>query len=321
MVSKVINEITSGFVDELMYSSNGKGENIDFGKAVKGRVDATCQKIESTIDSVIDLGTKVFDIGKEIYEEARGLDLSNLTAKDIYNFPRCLENILGDTYESQIDASELVDDAQVQEIGQKIIEQSDRKDLNFKILINKNEGVNAKVIPGGRIIITEGMLNKLREETDDAGYEKKLARVIGYLVARASASQETKKAKLSGLLSVVRKIFSAAMKIFFPVKTITVKGQRKVDAEDKKKFAYTTIAELGLSIGSKVLLHKQDESADQAARTLGLSYLEAAEYASSKDDFDDTLDQLFEPENPEAYKDDLAGDVGKMERQVVEIIA
>ena len=270
MIGKLFNELASSkFFNNLMFSSNKTSAKDQFGTTVQKGLENFFGKIASTVKKAVEIGQETFGVAKEIYDEAKEMDPSRLQAKDVYEFPKCLENVIGDTYVSQIKPEELVeedseDNQMVQKVGKKIIAQSDRKDdLKFQIFVKKDEEVDAQVIP-----------ELCETTTEKEEFESKLATVLGYLVARASASQEIKQAKTAGLLSLVEKVVSFALGLFVPTKTVTVKGRKQVAPEDKAKLASKHLAEqavgLGLPPHDKYIALVQFESDHTVYRLLGL---------------------------------------------------
>jgi len=328
MIGKIFHELASSKVfNHLMFSSNNTNAKDQFGNSVRKAFENFIGTITSTVKKAVEIGQKMFGISKNIYDEAKGMDLSKLKAKDVYEFPKCLESIIGETYVNQINPDELVDEESddntlVQEVSKQIIEQSERKDeLKFQIFVKKDEEINAQVIPGGKIVITTGLLRGLEEDASPEEVKSKSAIVLGYLVARASASQEIQQAKRAGLLSVIEKTVSFSLGLFFPTKTVTVKGREQVAPEDKVKVASKHLAEQSVGLGSKILLHNRAEAADDQARETALSCAREAGYNVTEEDLNETLERVFTYSDTEKYEQEIAGDFGIIAQQAAKIIA
>ncbi|MCB1135570.1 MAG: M48 family metalloprotease [Chlamydiia bacterium] len=77
--------------------------------------------------------------------------------------------------------------AAVSDVGARLVEHCDRKELDFEFRVLKDDNVvNAFCLPGGKIAITTGLLDKLQHESvgdaelDALPFEDKLAAVLGH---------------------------------------------------------------------------------------------------------------------------------------------
>lgn len=89
--------------------------------------------------------------------------------------------------------------AQIDAIGQALVESSDANDNNYPFefhVLADPETVNAFALPGGQIFITMALLNQLETEGEVAGV---LAHEIGHVVGRHSAEQLAKSQLIQGL--------------------------------------------------------------------------------------------------------------------------
>ncbi len=102
-----------------------------------------------------------------------------------------------------VDASEDPRAALVDEVGRRIVQNSDARKSpyvdNFHFhLLRDSKTVNAFALPGGQVFITEGLLNRLENEAQLAGV---LAHEIGHVINRHSA-QQMAKGQLGQILTV-----------------------------------------------------------------------------------------------------------------------
>lgn len=81
----------------------------------------------------------------------------------------------------------LVDDPLVQkrveDIGQKIVEACDRKDIDYHFKVLEDEEVNAVSLPGGFVYVNKGLIDKVANDDELACV---LAHEVGHIVARHS---------------------------------------------------------------------------------------------------------------------------------------
>jgi predicted Zn-dependent protease len=81
----------------------------------------------------------------------------------------------------------LVDDPLVQErvenIGKKIVEVCDRKDIDYHFKVLDDEEVNAVSLPGGFVYVNKGLIDKIANDDELAAV---LAHEVGHIVARHS---------------------------------------------------------------------------------------------------------------------------------------
>lgn len=124
--------------------------------------------------------------------------------RELRFIPTWAENALGTVYYNDVcPPSRIVKtDSEIKNVFDRLVAQSVRnKELEFEIRVMKDDNVvNAFCLPGGKIVITTGMLNKLNEQTfveTDAldekdkmksiSFEDKLASVLGHEIAHAAA--------------------------------------------------------------------------------------------------------------------------------------
>lgn len=95
---------------------------------------------------------------------------------------------IGDSIARQVEEEyKLVDDPLVQkrveDIGQKIVSISDRKDIDYHFKVLDDEEVNAVSLPGGFVYVNKGLMDKIATDDELAGV---LGHEVGHIVARHS---------------------------------------------------------------------------------------------------------------------------------------
>jgi len=85
---------------------------------------------------------------------------------------------LGQQYQFLADTAQT---ARIQRIGQRVAEESDRQDYDYQFFVIDKDELNAFTIPGGRIYIFSGLIDKLQTEDQVASV---LAHEIGHCAAR-----------------------------------------------------------------------------------------------------------------------------------------
>jgi hypothetical protein len=318
MVSKVY--------ENLIYSMNPTEQKNAFSTQVQSDFEGTCNKVKSAISTMVQVGTQVYGLVSDTIQAAQNSEPSNVSLKEINVVPTCVENIFGQQYAEAICTTEEADkDSEmskiVQEVGKKIIEQSDRKDLDFKITVKKdNQDINAYVIPGGKIVITSGLLNRLYENSNNVDeFKDKISGTLGYLVARASLSQQVKQVQTSGLIGIISKVIKFVFGMFFPVNDTSLKAKVKLSPEAKKQQAISKIVDLSVDLGEKIILDHQKKSAEKEARELALKYAVKAGFEIEEEDLEDTLQIAFEEDDSEEYDEQIQENLVKIFPQVTKL--
>lgn len=88
----------------------------------------------------------------------------------------------------------------INSVGQKLARVSHRPDFNYHFIALNHESTNAFALPGGRIFITRGMLEKLSTEAQLTGI---LSHEIAHVVARDTSAAMSRQIGISLLLSAV----------------------------------------------------------------------------------------------------------------------
>lgn len=89
--------------------------------------------------------------------------------------------------------------AYVQQVGEKVVAGSDRKDIDYRFFVLDQPEVNALALPNGYIYVTRGLLAYLKSESELAAV---LAHEVAHVTARHSA-QLMSSAKVAGAVSTV----------------------------------------------------------------------------------------------------------------------
>ncbi len=81
----------------------------------------------------------------------------------------------------------------VQEIGKRLVEHSERQDVQYTFTLLNDDMVNAFAVPGGYIYVTRGLLSIAEDEAEIAAV---MAHEMGHITARHSAQQMSQSALL-----------------------------------------------------------------------------------------------------------------------------
>lgn len=128
--------------------------------------DALQKLNDPKVKKALDIGSKVVEANKEI-TESQEIEIGRGIAA----------NLLG--------AAPLMNDAEAQRyvnrVGRWLSLQTERPDLPWQFGITEDEAVNAFTTPGGTVLITKGLWQKLRTESELAGV---LAHEIAHVLAK-----------------------------------------------------------------------------------------------------------------------------------------
>lgn len=112
----------------------------------------------------------------------------------------------------------------VKEVGTALAAKSDRPDFNYEFIVVKQNDksgkpvVNAFCLPGGKVAITEGLLEKLESETTDEEelnnleLKDKIAAVLGHEITHACANHGLLRSSVSIVVFIAGKIVNYAVK-------------------------------------------------------------------------------------------------------------
>lgn len=176
--------------------------------------------------------------------------------------PTWAENALGATYYNDVcPRSKILNDGptteRVKQVFNKLVTKCVRnKELNFEVRVMQDDKtVNAFCLPGGKIVITTGMLKKLQEETpvktdvqaengqfEELNAEDKLAAVLGHEIAHACAGHGRRalQLKLISFLAIKALAFTAGLFIQNRAeqslkKELEGPGAKELPAQEKAK--------------------------------------------------------------------------------------
>ncbi|MEW5758520.1 MAG: M48 family metallopeptidase [Candidatus Omnitrophota bacterium] len=112
--------------------------------------------------------------------------------QELYIYSTEKEQVMGYNLSKEVEKEfKVLDDSFVQErvnqIGQRIAEVCDRKDLRYHFKVLKVDEVNAFALPGGYVYVFKGMLDKIGDDDDE------LAGILAHEVAHITARHAIKK--------------------------------------------------------------------------------------------------------------------------------
>src|SRR6201999_4083362 len=90
--------------------------------------------------------------------------------------------------------------AYVSEIGNKVAQNAERKDVSYTFTVLNSEEINAFALPGGYVYVTRGLVSLANNEAELAGV---LGHEIGHVNARHTAERAGQQQKTS-ILSTLR---------------------------------------------------------------------------------------------------------------------
>jgi len=105
----------------------------------------------------------------------------------------------------------------VQEVGKKLAAKCPRKDLNFEFTVLDSREENAWCLPGGKIGINLGLIERMEEETSDYGMGRtfslaeKIGAVLSHEITHAGARHSGRSIEFSLFLMGVIKILQIAL--------------------------------------------------------------------------------------------------------------
>lgn len=135
--------------------------------------------------------------------------------------------------------------AYVNSVGQRIVKNTERKDVQYKFYVLDTPDINAFALPGGYIYVTRGLLALVNSEAELAGV---LAHEAGHIAARHSAERYSR--------GVLTSIGAAALAV-------------ALDSSD---------ASQALGLGSQLYTMKYSRDQETEADMLGVRYLAKAGY-------------------------------------------
>jgi MAF protein len=111
--------------------------------------------------------------------------------EETYFYSTDREIALGQAIKKEVEKKyKFVDDPLIQkraeDIGQKIVNVCDRKDIDYEFKVLDDEEVNAVSLPGGFVYVNKGLVEKVANDDELAGV---LAHEVGHIVARHSVKK------------------------------------------------------------------------------------------------------------------------------------
>lgn len=108
--------------------------------------------------------------------------------EEVFYYSTDKEVQMGQAIARQVEKEyKMVDDPLIQkraeDIGKKIVEVCDRKDIDYHFMVLDDEEVNAVSLPGGFVYINKGLIDKIDNDDELAGV---LGHEVGHIVARHS---------------------------------------------------------------------------------------------------------------------------------------
>ncbi|NGX58006.1 MAG: Beta-barrel assembly-enhancing protease [Chlamydiae bacterium] len=198
--------------------------------------------------------------------------------------PTSVENSIGENaYDELCPKNKNVESVTVIEVGNRLVKHCDRKELNFEFRVLESDEVNAFCLPGGKICITIGLINKLKKEDKDVTvddhdfsdltYEDKLAAVLGHEITHACAAHGAMKMQMRMILFAVSSIIKLALGIFI---------YRKVENDEAEKTnkAAQELFDMLWGAGRTVATCKHGHSHEYQSDRIGMKYAEKAGYDS-----------------------------------------
>lgn len=173
--------------------------------------------------------------------------------------------------------------AYVNELGQRLAQQSHRKELKWTFTVLDSPEINAFALPGGYIYVTRGIMAYMESEADLAGV---IGHEIGHVTARHGAQRATKQQN-AGLGVLAASVFGAVLE------ARGVAGAGQMASQVSQSVAAGLIASYG---------RDQELQADQ----LGAEYL-----VRSRFDPANMVDVIKVLKNQEQYAMDAARAEGK----------
>jgi beta-barrel assembly-enhancing protease len=155
-------------------------------------------------------------------------------------------------YMQQAEGGRLADEklnAYVQEVGRKLVEVSDRKDLPYEFVVLNNSVPNAWSLPGGKIGINRGLLLELNSEAE-------LAAVLSHEIVHSAARHAAKHVE-RGLLMTGGLIGLQAL---------------------MRDNQYEDVAVMAGAVGAGLISLKYSRMAELQADSFGIKYMAAAGY-------------------------------------------
>lgn len=174
--------------------------------------------------------------------------------------------------------------AKVKEVFDRLIAQCPRKNLDWEIRVSEDANtVNAFCTPGGKVVITTALINKMNEtfsfDRDFAGltFEDNLAAVLGHEIVHAAAGHGARSIQLSLIAFIAGKIASFVIPTFLFKKNENATSQENAQVESKRKM-FSRGFDLMYTIVSKLFIRHHCQSHELESDKWGIKLAYQAGY-------------------------------------------
>lgn len=174
----------------------------------------------------------------------------------------------------------------VKAVFDKLVAQCPRKNLDWEVrVLEDDKVVNAFCAPGGKVIITTALINKMKENFDfDANpefanltVEDHLAAVLGHEIVHAAAAHGARTIQLSILAYIVGKIVSVVLPIFLFKKPENADSKETIKV-DLKRRAFAQGFDWMYSLTSKLFISHHCQSHELESDKWGIKMAFEAGY-------------------------------------------
>ncbi len=158
--------------------------------------------------------------------------------REIRFIPVSVENYLGESMYNQVCpktkvSTDQVLNARVKTVFDKLVQECPRKNMKWEVRVLDHKMVNAFCLPGGKVTITTGIIERLNQKYEfdkDGKYgqltvDDHLAAVLGHEIVHAAAGHGARKLQLMLLLSAL----GATMAFVLPFFLVKKKSKRDND--------------------------------------------------------------------------------------------
>lgn len=206
-ITKVASEKSKVYMDRLTdkeidsYFAYVSPKNFAGSFDIQGKGALFIRRIEGCFYNVVglplrklyrifkEMGIKVFIFLICLLLSGCSTEYNIVTGKEeTYYYSTDKEVQIGESIARQVEEKyKLINDPLVQkrveDIGKRIADVCDRKDINYHFKVLEDEEVNAVSLPGGFVYVNKGLIDKIANDDEMAGV---LAHEVGHIVARHS---------------------------------------------------------------------------------------------------------------------------------------
>ena len=232
--------------------------------------------------------SKTTEVSKKVFSAI--LPMNPVTKnREFRIIPTCVENWIGDMYYDSVcdemennwtfrgTCSKYANNSKIKEIGRKLVEKCDRKELNFKFRVVNSDIVNAVCLPGGKIAITTGLLRKL--DTDD-----EIAFVLGHEITHACAAHSAKSIQFGLMIWVVGVVMEVVAGVFVSAKLEKANADKRPEdrrsaneINDIARAVQWAVSKV-FGIATFFVASKRSRTDEYQADRIGMKYAARAEY-------------------------------------------